>query len=95
MKTAAEAARERLERLCKEYARRRDLMRQQVSQLSGELERRMATLAREPQASAIDAMEAKLKSSEQTVFALRECEWPCGGDGAGCQGASLCSLLSR
>ena len=75
LKAEAEAARERLERLCKEYSRRRDLMRQQVTILSAEQERRHATLMREPQTAALEAMEVKLKSSEQMVFGLRECEF--------------------
>ena len=74
LRVAAEEARDQLERLCKEYARRRDLTRQQVAQLSAELERRVTTLSREPQSAALDAMESKLKSSEQMVFGLRECE---------------------
>jgi hypothetical protein len=74
LKVAAEHARDMLEDKCKDYTRRRDLMRQQVTQLSAELERRSTTLAREPQSAALDALETKLKNSEQTVFGLKDCE---------------------
>lgn len=72
LKVAAETAQNDLRAKLKEYARRRDLMRQQMAILGSDYDRRKQILGKDPQASQIEAIETKLKNYEQTVFTLKE-----------------------
>ena len=72
LRAAAEQARQLLQERRREYNARREALRPLVAAAAAEYERRRAALAKEPQAAAIEALEAKLRTYEQAVFALRE-----------------------
>lgn len=82
LRSTAAAVRADLEARIAEYGRRRDMMRQQVQLLSADYDKRKAALARDPTANALAEVEAKIKTHEQNVFALRECACR-GGGGSG------------
>ena len=72
LRAAAEQARQLLQERRREYNARREALRPLVAAAAAEYERRRAALAKEPQAAAIEALEAKLRTYEQAVFSLRE-----------------------
>jgi hypothetical protein len=76
LKAKAAAIKVSLEAKVKEYTRRRDMIRQQVQMVSADFDKRKAVLARDPHASALDALETKIKNQEQAVFGLKECKTP-------------------
>lgn len=75
LRAAAAAAKAEVEGKLAGYARRRDTMRAQVQPLAAEYDRKRSALAKDPHHAAMEALETKLKNNEQSVFALRECEW--------------------
>lgn len=72
LRVAADTAKSSLYARVKEYARRRDALRQQAAGLSAEVDKRRAVLSRDPQAQAIEASESKVRAYEQTVFSLKD-----------------------
>ena len=72
LRAAAEHTKTTLLSLIKEHGRRRDALKPEFVAVTGELEKRRAELLRDPQATALDALEAKLKIAEQNVYQLRE-----------------------
>ena len=55
------------------YLRRRDLIRQQVRQLSASYERKKSLLADDSTAKTLESLEQRLGNYEQKIFQLREC----------------------
>jgi len=74
LRARAAAVKSDLEARIVEYGRRRDGLRKTVTGLVGEHEKKRAALARDPQATALAELEGKIRSYEQSVFAMRECE---------------------
>ena len=72
LRTAADLARGVLQDKVRRYRAEREALRPQVAAAAADFERRRAALAKEPQAQVLEALEGKLRSYEQTVFALRE-----------------------
>ena len=72
LRAAAEHTKATLVGLIKDHGKRRDARKPEVAALTAELEKRKAALLTDPQATALDAIEAKLKLAEQNVYQLRE-----------------------
>ena len=72
LRAAADHARAVLLEKAQGYRAAREALRPQVAAAAADYERRRAALAKEPQAAVLEALEGKLKTYEQTVFALRE-----------------------
>ena len=72
LKAAADASKNTLVAAVMEHQRRREALRPQLAALRAELADRRAALLRDPQAAALEAADAKLRSAEQNVFTLRE-----------------------
>ena len=72
MRATAEDTKQALIGFIKEHAKRRDALKPEVDALAAELESRRAALLRNPQATALEALEARLRIAEQNVFQLRE-----------------------
>jgi len=72
LRAAAERARAELQGKAQRYRAEREALRPQVAAAAADFERRKAALSKEPQAQVLEALEAKLRNYEQTVFALRD-----------------------
>ena len=72
LRAAAAAAKEELKERSEGYAKRRDAARPAGSAAEKDLAAKRATLCMLPQAAALEAAEAPLKSSEATAYALRD-----------------------
>jgi len=94
LRAAATAAKAEVEGKLAGYSRRRDTMRAQVQPLAAEYDRKRSALAKDPHHAALEALETKLKNNEQSVYALRECEFWCGCACRGVVDVSACGLAS-
>jgi intraflagellar transport protein 74 len=72
LRAAADHARAVLHDKAQRYRAEREALRPQVAAAAADYERRRAALAKEPQAQVLEALEAKLRNYEQSVFSLRE-----------------------
>ena len=75
LRIAAEEAKQLLQTKIYDYQQKRENLRMQLASASAAYEDRRSQLAKNSQATAIDALETKLKNYEQTVFSLRECKY--------------------
>jgi intraflagellar transport protein 74 len=72
LRAACDQTRSILKKRLLDYIERREAQRPLVLAAAAEYEKKKAVLAKEPQNAAIEALEKKLKTYEQTVFTLRE-----------------------
>lgn len=74
LRAAAEDAKAVLQQKIESYQKRREGLRPAVAAAAADYERKRVQLSKDPQATALEQLEGKLKNYEQTVFTLRECE---------------------
>jgi intraflagellar transport protein 74 len=72
LRAACEQTRSILKKRLLDYNERREAQRPLVLAAAAEYEKKKASLAKEPQNAAIEALEKKLKTYEQNVFTLRD-----------------------
>lgn len=73
--TARASVHQALKEMDEGYLRRREAIRTQVSQLSRTYQRKLAVVSGSDTAKALESLEQKLRHYEQSIFAIRECEW--------------------
>lgn len=72
LRTKSEQAKRALTSTKARYLRRRDMIRQQVRQLSASYERKKSLLAEDETAKTLESLEQRLGNYEQKIFQLRE-----------------------